>query len=153
MRNSRVFLALTLLGCGTHVTEPATEGELRIELPTASFSRADARARVIEATVRNASDRPLFTTARDNFGTILLAAEGSDASVERWDGSTWKRLELGVAVEGLGVARINAGSRATLWVDVSQAQLPGTFRVRLAFRADSLGPSGEIALSQTFTVD
>lgn len=148
-------LALTL-ACGKATVEPATQGDLRVELPSSSFTVAQVTAQVIMATVRNTSTTTQYTRAQDGFGNVLLTASGSDAVVERLgsDGR-WTALRAGIAIEGLAVATLLPNTSRELWVDLSQSPVPGTYRIRLGYGAANPGSTGSVsslAYSSTFTV-
>jgi hypothetical protein len=148
-------LALTL-ACGKSVVEPATQGDLRIELPSSAFTITQVTTQVITATVRNTSAAPQYTRAQDGFGNVLLTASGSDAAIERLgsDGR-WTALQAGIAIEGVAIAVLPPNTSRELWVDLSVSPVPGTYRIRLAYGAANPGGTGSatsLAYSSIFTL-
>ena len=85
---------------------------------------------------------------------MLITSTGSDAAVERWDGS-WKAIPTRMVIEGVGFATLAPGAAQVLWADLSTSARPGTYRIKVSYDDTNYGPNGTarfVAYSASFMV-
>lgn len=161
-----LFLACALAACSgsdsgqtTDPTNSIAAGQLTITLSKSSYTVAELNPSSgpgARATVGNSSDQPFYSMIGDAFnGAIdqnpLFVTNGSDASLERQQGTSWLAVSTGQMIEGLKVVSIQPGKSYDL-IAQSSAVTPGSYRIVIAYRTSPTGETTRRAVSATFEV-
>jgi hypothetical protein len=167
MRNRLLALLVggALAGCSgsgnRQTTDPIDSivaGQLTIALSKTSYNVSDLNPSSggVRATLGNTADQTFFSMIGDAFnGAIeqnpLYVANGSDASLERQQGSDWVAVNGVQMIEGVKVVSILPGKSYDLVVQ-SGAATPGNYRIVIAYRTTATASATRRAVSATFEV-
>ncbi|HEV8215348.1 MAG TPA: hypothetical protein VGP95_05925 [Gemmatimonadaceae bacterium] len=166
--NSRISLlvfGLTLACSGydnSQATDPTNSiaaGQLTIALPKSVYTTAElnpASGQGIRATLGNSADQAFYSMLGDAFnGAIdqnpLYVANGSDASLEREQGSGWVAVSGVQMVEGVKVVSIQPGKSYEL-IAHSSGATAGRYRIVVNYRNSASAEPTRRATSVTFEV-
>ena len=143
----------------TDPTNSIVAGQLTITLPKNVYTVADLNpgsGQGVRATLGNTSDQPFFSMIGDAFnGAIdqspLFVANGSDASLERQQGSGWVAVTGVQMVEGVKVVSIQPGKSYEL-IAQSNGAIAGVYRIVVAYRTSETAEPTRRVTSATFEV-
>ena len=143
----------------TDPTNSIAAGVLTIALPKNIYTTADlnpSSGQGIRATLGNTSDQPFYSKLGDAFnGAIdqnpLFVANGSDASLEREQGSDWVAVSGAQLIEGVKVVSIQPGKSYEL-IAHSSGATAGRYRIVVAYRNSATADPTRRAVSATFEV-
>lgn len=147
---SRIFalvLGVALAACSDSdhlMADPPNSiaaGQLTIALPKTIYTVAElnpASGQGIRATLGNSADQTFYSMLGDAFnGAIdqnpLFVANGSDASLEREQGSDWVAVSGVQMIEGVKVVSIQPGKSYDL-IAHSSGATAGRYRIVVAYR-------------------
>lgn len=166
--NSRISLLVVGLAAAcsgydnSQTTDPTNSiaaGQLTIALPKSVYTTAElnpASGQGIRATLGNSADQTFYSMLGDAFnGAIdqnpLFVANGSDASLEREQGSGWVAVSGVQMVEGVKVVSIQPGKSYEL-IAHSSGATAGNYRIVVAYRNTLTADPTRRAVSATFEV-
>ena len=143
-------------------TDPANSiaaGQITIALPKSTYTVAElspSSGLGLRATLGNSADQTFYSMIGDAFnGAIdqnpLYVSNGSDASLERQQGTGWVAVSTGQMIEGLKVVSIQPGKSYEL-IAQSSAVTAGSYRIVVAYRTSTTGEATRRAVSATFEV-
>lgn len=137
-----LFFASALTACAT-ASDPLgnpSPGSLAIEPEKSSYTWSEASADGIRGTIRNTSDRILYSRIGDAFlisvdQDPLLIANLSDGAVERQIGSdTWARVPTASSIEGVRFVVLRPGQTYHFIGQLSGTPQDGMYRVAISYR-------------------
>jgi hypothetical protein len=161
-----VLVASALAACSGHDNSAATDptnsivaGQVTITLPKNIYSAADLNpgsGQGVRATLGNTSDQSFYSMIGDAFnGAIdqspLFVANGSDASLEREQGSDWVAVTGVQMIEGVKVVSIQPGKSYEL-IAQSNGATAGRYRIVVAYRNSATAEPTRRATSAIFEV-
>jgi len=134
-------------------------GVLTIALPKSVYTAPElnpSSGQGVRATLGNTSDQPYYSLLGDAFnGAIdqnpLFVSNGSDASLEREQGSDWVAVSGVQMVEGVKVVSIQPGKSYDL-IAHSGAATTGRYRIVVAYRNSMSAEPTRRVVSATFEV-
>lgn len=142
----------------TDPTNSIVAGQLTITLSRTTYSASELNPSSggIKATLGNTADQTFYSMIGDAFnGAIeqnpLYVANGSDASLERQEGSDWVGVSGVQMVEGVKVVSIHPGKSYDLIVQSSAANA-GRYRIVVAYRNTATGATTQRAVSAIFQI-
>ena len=143
----------------TDPTNSIAAGVLTITLPKNIYTTADVNpssGQGIRATLGNTSDQPYYSMLGDAFnGAIdqnpLYVANGSDASLERQQGSDWVAVSGVQMIEGVKLVSIKPGKSYEL-IAHSSGATAGNYRIVVAYRNSLTADATRRVVSATFEV-
>src|SRR5262245_4258747 len=157
-----LLVASVLAACSSNdpqVADPTiAAGQITLTLPKTTYSTSDlspSSGQGIRATLGNTADQPFYSMIGDAFNgaaeqTPLFVAVGSDASIEREEGSAWVAVTSAHLVEGVKVVSLLPGKSYEL-VALASPATAGRYRIVLAYRdAPNSAPTRRV--SATFEV-
>ena len=168
MKNGMRILVLAgaLAACSASDNSAATDptnsiaaGQLTITLPKSVYTIADLNpgsGQGVRATLGNTSDQPFYSLIGDVFNgatdqSPLYVANGSDASLEREQGSDWVAVSGVQMIEGLKVVSIQPGKTYEL-IAQSNGAIAGHYRIVVAYRSATTTAPTRRAVSATFEI-
>ena len=158
-----LFFGSALSACAT-ASDPLGKvgpGSLAIEPEKSSYTWSEASADGIRGTIRNTSDRILYSKIGDAFlisvdQDPLLIANFSDGAVERQVAAdSWARVPTLYSIEGVRFVVLRPGQTYHFLGQVSGTPQVGTYRVAISYRTsiNDEQPSASFTdHSATFTV-
>jgi hypothetical protein len=146
-------------GQTTDPTNSIVAGQVTITLSKTTYSVAElspSSGAGVRATLGNTADQTFYSMIGDAFnGAIdqnpLYVANGSDASLEREQGSDWVAVSTGQMIEGLKVVSIQPGKSYDL-IAQSSGATAGRYRITVAYRNSATGEVARRATSAIFEV-
>lgn len=146
-------------GQSTDPPNSIAAGQITIALPKTSYTVAElspSSGTGVRATVGNSADQTFYSMIGDAFnGAVdqnpLYVSNGSDASLEREQGTDWVAVSTGQMIEGLKVVSIQPGKSYDL-IAQSNSVTAGHYRIVIAYRASATGDATRRAVSATFEV-
>jgi len=157
------LVALLVAGCASsdrETTNPTiAAGEVTITLPKTTYTASDlspSSGQGVRATLANAADQPFYSMIGDAFNgaaeqSPLFVAVGSDASIEREEGSAWVAVTSAHLIEGVKVVSLLPGKSYEL-IALASPVTAGRYRIVVGYRdAPNSAPSRR-AVSAIFEV-
>ncbi len=146
-------------GQATDPTNSIVAGQITIALAKNIYSTGDldpSSGQGVRATLGNTADQPFYSRLGDAFnGAIdqnpLFVAMGSDASLEREQGSDWVAVSGAVLIEGVKVVSLQPGKSYELIAHASAATA-GHYRIVVAYRNSATAEPTHRTVSATFEV-
>lgn len=145
-------------GQTTDPTNSIVAGQVTIALPKTVYTIAELSpsGSGVRATLGNTSDQTFYSMLGDAFnGAIdqnpLFVANGSDASLQRQQGSDWVAVSGLNLVEGVKVVSIQPGKSYDL-IAQSNAVTAGQYRIVVAYRNSATAEATQRTVSSTFEV-
>ena len=143
----------------TDPTNSIVAGQLTITLPKNIYTTGDLNpgsGQGVRATLGNTSDQPFYSMIGDAFnGAIdqspLFVANGSDASLEREQGSDWVAVTGMQMVEGVKVVSIQPGKSYEL-IAMSNGATAGRYRIVVSYRNSATAEPTRRVTSAIFEV-
>jgi hypothetical protein len=110
----------------------------------------------VRATLGNTADQSFYSRLGDAFNGALdqnplFVANGSDASLEREQGSDWVAVTGAVLIEGVKIVSLQPGKSYDLIAQTSAATA-GRYRIVVAYRNSVTAEPTQRAVSATFEV-
>lgn len=161
-----LMIGAVLAGCSGYDNSQSTDpnnsiaaGVLTIALPKNIYTTAElnpSSGQGVRATLGNTSDQPYYSMLGDAFnGAIdqnpLFVSNGSDASLEREQGSDWVAVSGVQMIEGVKVVSIQPGKSYELIAHSSSATA-GRYRIVVAYRNSVTADPTRRVVSATFEV-
>jgi hypothetical protein len=148
---------------GDQATDPVNgiaAGSITIALPKTTYSTSDlspSSGQGVRATLGNSADQPFYSRIGDAFNASaeqnpLFVANGSDASLEREQGSSWVAVTGVALIEGVKIVALQPGQSYELIAHASAPVSPGRYRFVLAYRDAPSAESTRRVTSAIFTV-
>ena len=142
----------------TDPTNSIVAGQLTVSLSKASYAASELTPSSggVRATLHNTADQAFYSMIGDAFNgaaeqSPLYVANGSDASLERQQGSDWVAVSGVQMIEGVKVVSIKPGKSYDLIVQSSSAPA-GQYRIVVAYRNTATADATRRAVSATFEV-
>ena len=160
-----LLVGVALAACSgsnnSQTTDPINSivaGQLTIALSKTSYNASELNPSSggVRATLGNTADQTFYSMIGDAFNGAseqnpLYVANGSDASLERQQGSDWVAVNGVQMIEGVKVVSILPGRSYDLIVQSSAAP-PGNYRIVIAYRNTATASATRRAASATFEV-
>ncbi len=161
-----VVLVAALAACSgdgyrqsTDPTNSIVAGQLTITLPKTVYTTTElspSSGQGIRATLGNSADQPFYSMLGDAFNgaaeqSPLFVAMGSDASLEREQGSDWVAVSGAVLIEGVKIVSLQPGKSYEL-IAHAGAATAGRYRIVVAYRNSATAEATHRAVSATFDV-
>jgi len=155
-----------LAACSGYDNSPATDptdsiaaGVLTIALPKNIYTTAElnpSSGQGVRATLGNTADQNFYSRVGDAFNfnieqNPLFVANGSDASLERVQGSDWVSVSGVQLVEGVKVVSIQPGKSYEL-IAHSSGATAGRYRIVVNYRNSATADATRRVVSATFEV-
>ena len=151
-----ILVASLAAGCSSsdrQTTDPTiAAGQVTITLPKTTYSTSDlspSSGQGVRATLGNAADQPFYSMVGDAFNAALeqsplFVAVGSDASIEREEGSAWVAVTSAHLVEGVKVVSLLPGKSYEL-IALASPVTAGRYRIVVAYSdAPNSAPSRRV---------
>jgi len=143
----------------TDPTNSIAAGQVTITLPKNVYTTTDlnpASGQGVRATLGNTADQPFYSMLGDAFnGAIeqnpLFVANGSDASLEREQGSDWVPVTGVQMIEGVKVVSLQPGKSYEL-IAHSSGATAGRYRIVVAYRNSATADPTRRVVSGIFEV-
>ena len=143
----------------TDPTNSIAAGVITIALPKNIYTTTElnpSSGQGIRATLGNTSDQPFYSMLGDAFNGALdqnplFVANGSDASLERQQGSDWVAVSGVQMIEGVKVVSIKPGQSYEL-IAHSSGATAGNYRIVVAYRNSAAAEPTRRAVSAIFEV-
>jgi len=139
-------------------TPRSVAGQLTIALSKSTYSTSELNPSSggVRATLGNTADQTFYSMIGDAFNGAaeqnpLYVANGSDASLERQQGSDWVAVTGVQMIEGVKIVSIRPGKSYDLIVQ-SSAATAGNYRIVVAYRNTATGSASLRSVSPTFEV-
>ena len=158
-----VLLASLVAGCSSNnrdATDPTlAPGQITVTLPKTTYSTSDlspSSGQGVRATLGNSADQPFYSMIGDAFNgaaeqSPLFVAVGSDASIEREEGSAWVEVTSAHLVEGVKVVSLLPGKTYEL-IALASPVTAGRYRIVVAYRDAPNSAPTRRAVSAIFEV-
>jgi hypothetical protein len=158
-----VLLASLVAGCSSNnrdATDPTfAPGQITVTLPKTTYSTSDlspSSGQGVRATLGNSADQPFYSMIGDAFNgaaeqSPLFVAVGSDASIEREEGSAWVAVTSAHLVEGVKVVSLLPGKTYEL-IALASPVTAGRYRIVVAYRDAPNSSPTRRAVSAIFEV-
>jgi hypothetical protein len=139
-----------------------SDGSATLSVVTTKSSYTASEALVsstgVRGTITNTSDRTVYARMGDAFNSAVeqdpvYVASGSDASLERANGTAWSGVEGALLIEGIREIELRPGRSYSFIAHTAALAQAGSYRITVAFRASAGAsqPSGR-ASSATFEI-
>jgi hypothetical protein len=146
-------------GQATDPTNSIAAGQITIALAKTVYTMGElspSSGQGVRATLGNTADQSFYSRLGDAFNGALdqnplFVANGSDASLEREQGSDWVAVTGAVLIEGVKIVSLQPGKSYDL-IAQSSAATAGRYRIVVAYRNSVTAEPTQRAVSATFEV-